>query len=164
MWRNKTWPAALVLSALLAIAPTGMARAGDWSNYVNARYAYAIDIPPGFAAIAEAGNGDGGTAQSSDGRAKLSVWGGYMMADSFAAEIAPRIEQDRQEGWNVTYDRHAEDWASWSGSRDIRIFYQRSLLGCEGAAIHFRLEYDAGQRKAYDPIVARLVKSLQPEC
>jgi len=87
-----------------------------------------------------------------------------MMADSFAAEIAPRIDQDKQDGWRITYDRRAEEWASWSGSRDGRIVYQRSIIGCDGAAIHFRIEYDGSQMKAYDPVIARLVKSLHPEC
>jgi hypothetical protein len=156
---KKIWIIAMIMTFA---ASASMAAA--WSHYLNGRYGYSIDIPPGFAQVDEAENGDGGVSTSADGRAKLSVWGAYIMQDSFADEIAWRIDQDKADGWKVTYDRRLPKAASWSGSKGNRIFYARGIPGCDGAAYYFNIEYDRGDLKSYDPIVKRLVKSLQSGC
>ena len=53
----------IVLSILAIAACLAGAFAAVGLHYVNARYGYAIDLPPGFSAIDEAGNGDGGTSR-----------------------------------------------------------------------------------------------------
>ncbi len=156
---RKIWSVATLLS-LMACA----ALAAGWSHYANDRYGYAIDIPPGFSEVAESDNSDGGVSTSADGQTKLRVWGAYIMQDSFADEIAWRIAQDKADGWQISYDRRLAKAASWSGSKGNRIFYQRSVAGCDGAAYYFNLEYDRSALKANDAIVKRLVKSLQGGC
>ncbi|PLP61018.1 hypothetical protein CYK37_01590 [Mesorhizobium loti] len=110
--------------------------AGDWTSYGNARYNYWIDVPGDFSAIEESANGDGGTARSPDGNAKLAVW-------------------------SVAYKRQKSNWAVWSGSKGDRVYYERAIPVCNDAVAYFRLEYDKAQAKTFDPIVTQLVKSLR---
>jgi hypothetical protein len=152
-----------IVAALLALLSSAALAAG-WSHYANDRYGYAIVIPPGFSEVAESDNSDGGVSMSTDGKTKLRVWGAYIMEDSFADEIAGRIDQDKADGWQISYDRRLAKAASWSGSKGDRIFYQRGVAGCDGATYYFNLEYDRSALKANDAIVKRLVKSLQGGC
>lgn len=138
----------------------GSAQATDLSTYGNARFGYRIDTPPGFSAVAEAANGDGGISRSHDGNAELRVWGGYLTKGDFQKEVRSRIDQDVADGWKVTYRKQHPAWASWSGTKGGRIFYARAIPACDGAAAYFRIEYDTSQKKAFDPIVSRLVKSF----
>ena len=157
--RSRIW-----ILAVLASVVASAAWAADWSRYANERYAYLIDIPPGFSEVVESGNGDGGVSTSADGKATLSVWGSYIANGSFADEIAWRIQQDKADGWRIAYDKRMAKAASWSGTKGDRVFYQRSSVGCDGAAIYFNLEYDRKDLKAYDAIVGKLVKSLKSAC
>jgi hypothetical protein len=151
------------IAATLAILPLS-ALAGDWSRYDNVRFAYAIEIPPGFSSVVEAENSDGGVSRSADGKAELRIWGGYLVVGDFKSEVAERIRSDVSEGWTISYDRRTAKAASWSGSKDGRVFYARAMKGCDDAAIYFLLEYDSSDIKAYDAIVGRLVKSLHGVC
>ena len=150
-----------LLIALALIAFTAPAVASDWKPYGNARFQYWIDIPPGFTRLKESENGDGGVSSSSDDRAKLSVWAGYPTEGSFAAAVGWRIDQDRSNGWTIPYRKQQTNWAAWSGIKGDRIFYERAIPVCDDATAHFRLEYDKERKKAFDPIVSRLVKSLR---
>jgi hypothetical protein len=147
----------------LAFWLTTSAIAGRWTDYANGRYAYLIDVPPGFSAVAESDNGDGGTSISADGRASLNVWGSYLTEGSFSKEIAWRIQQDKADGWDVSYERQTAKWASWSGGKGPRLFYARAVAACDGAAAYFQLEYEKSDIKIYDAIVKRLVKSLRSD-
>jgi len=152
-----------MVAAVLAVAPL-QATADGWSRYHNPRFAYAIDIPPGFSDLSEADNGDGGVAVSADGTAELRVWGAHFVDRDFKADIADRVRSDAFRGWAISYDRRSANNASWSGSKEGRIFYARALAACDDAAIYFRLEYDRSQLKLYDAIIGRLVKSLHGTC
>jgi len=155
---------AFALTTWIAIALSvcsSLAVASDWSRYHNARFQYQIDIPPNFSRIEESQNGDGGVATSRDGGAELRVWGSHLIDRSFVDEANWRIGEDRRNGWNVTYEKRQPAWAAWSGLKGNRIFYERAIPVCDGAAAYFRLEYDREQKEAFDPIIAKLTKSLQ---
>ncbi len=150
----------VLLISLALFAFTSPAIASGWKPYGNARFQYWIDIPPDFSGVKESENGDGGVSSSPDGRAKLSVWGSYTDS-SFSAEVSWRIDQDRSNGWTVAYQKQQTNWAVWSGTKGNRIFYARAIPACGDATAYFRLEYDKGQKKAFDSIVSGLVKSLR---
>lgn len=154
---------AIRVGLMLAMS-SSLAIASDWSHYGNARFQYGIDIPPGFSSVAESDNGDGGVSVPPDGRAKLAVWGSYLVDQSFAAETQWRIAQARDDGWTITYRKQRARWAVWSGIKGNRIVYQRAIAACHDAAAYVRIEYDKDQATAFDPIVARLSKSLRGEC
>jgi len=149
-----------MVAGFLAFALAQTAFAAGWSSYGNARFGYSIDIPPGFSSVAEADNSDGGISTSADGKATLRIWGSYINQDSFADEVASRIEQDKSDGWTIAYERRTAKAASWSATKGNRVFYQRAVVGCDSAAAYFDLEYDRSAIKTYDKVVGRLVKSL----
>jgi hypothetical protein len=150
-----------ILVALSALSLPAIA--SDWGRYGNARFQYWIDIPPGFSEIRESENGDGGISLSSDRASQLSVWGGHLTDRKFAAEIKGRADQDRVDGWSITYQKQKAEWAVWSGAKGDRIFYERAILTCDGAAAYFRLEYDKEKARVFDPLVSRLAGSLRSE-
>ncbi|MEP9373206.1 hypothetical protein [Mesorhizobium sp. KR1-2] len=149
------------LEGCLVLYLTAAGSAAEWGHYGNARYGYWIDIPPGFSPLAEADNGDGGSSESSRGDAKLSVWGSFITEPDFTSEVSWRIQQDKADGWKISYETSKEHRASWTGLRGTRMMYQRAITLCRDAAAYFRIEYDQSQNAAFDPIVERLVKSLR---
>ena len=151
----------IALSGLLLVGAALATAADGWSRYRNARFGYAVDVPPGFSDVAEADNSDGGISRSADGDATLSIWGAYLVDRDFPSDIAGRVGSDKDDGWSISYGRSRADSASWSGSKGSRIAYTRAVKGCDDSTAFFRLEYDRSNRKAYDPVVSRLVKSLR---
>ncbi|MEP9387170.1 hypothetical protein [Mesorhizobium sp. KR9-304] len=141
--------------------PASVSSDSFWRRYGNARFGYWIDIPPGFSAITEAENGDGGTSKSEDGKVDLSVWGSHITEGDFAAEIWNRIELSNANGWKITYQKKTDEWASWSGTKGNRIMYQRAIALCDSQAAFFLLEYDHAEVAALDPMVERLVESFK---
>ena len=81
--------ASIAISLFVGLAVS--AQADDWRRYDNARFAYAIALPPGFSDIAEAGNGDGGISKASDSKAELRVWGTNIIDGDFSAARGCRI-------------------------------------------------------------------------
>lgn len=151
----KTLLAALLISL---VAVTG----ADAARYGNDRFGYTIELPAGFSAIHEADNGDGGTAHAAQGDAALSVWGANLLDETFASDVAGRIASDAADGWSISYRTVKPAGASWSGSKGGRILYSHAIPACDGQAAYVRIEYGRAALKTYDPIIRRLVKSLQP--
>lgn len=67
------------------------------------------------------------------------------------------------DGWKVTYRKQNSAFASWSGTKGDQIVYERAIPACNGAAAYFRLEYHADAKEAFDPVILRLVQSLQSD-
>lgn len=149
----------LIFSVFLLLLPT-LAAAAGWEPYVNDRFGYAVDIPPGFALSSEADNGDGRTY--SKGGAALAVWGHYLAAGPFELYVADRRATYKQEGWDLSYDRQKAGWASLSGTRGDRILYHRTIRLCDDAVASFVLEYPESMKAEISPFVGKLVKSLHP--
>jgi hypothetical protein len=150
-----------VFWTVAAIVASSAAFAAGWSRYGNARFNYWIDIPPGFSALDEAENGDGGVATSPRGHAELRVWGSYLTEGDFRREAEWRAKADSAEGWSISYHKLRPEWAAWSGSKGGRILYERAIPVCDGAAAYFRLEYDRDSASAFDPVISRLARSLR---
>jgi hypothetical protein len=145
---------------LLFLALPAAALAQEWEPYVNARFGFTVEIPPGFALVQEADNGDGRTYAK--GEAKLSVWANYLATGPFEEEVAGRRTAYRQEGWDLSYDRETTGWASLSGTRAGTILYHRIIALCDDAAAAFVLEYPQAMKAEIAPFVGTLVKSLRP--
>jgi hypothetical protein len=125
------------------------------------RYGYAVDIPAGFGAVREADNSDGGVSTSTDKQSQLAVWGANLLLDPLSADVKGRIESATQEGWEVSYRKVTDRWASWSGERNDRIFYARAIILChDDQAGFFQLEYPSEKRDEFDGIVKGLVRSF----
>ena len=148
----------LLLALLLSLPVPAMA--ADWSHYANARFGYAIDVPPGFVAQGESDNGDGQVFKTPT--AMLTVYGGNVMAADFEAEVAQREQFARDDGWAITYQVSTPQKASWSGKRGARILYGRLIALCGGSQFaNFELQYSSADLKGFNAVVERLVSSLK---
>ena len=148
-----------ILFLLVLLLPAA-AFAQDWEPYANPRFGFAVEIPPGFTLVQEAGNGDGRTY--ANGEAKLLVWAHYLTTGPFEEEVASRRKTYRQEGWDLSYDRQTAGWASLSGTLVDSVLYHRMIALCDDAVASFVLEYPQSMKADMSPFVGRLVKSLRP--
>ena len=145
-----------LLFALLTLP--ALAQGGE--RYDNARFAYSVSVPTGFAGQGESENGDGQHFAWPGRAIGLSIWGGYV--DDFGDEVASRMAQDAAEGWNQTYQAATPGWASWSAMASGQIRYQRMILLCDGQSYAaFRAEYGTRDRAEMDPVIEQLVASLR---
>ena len=148
-----------ILAALL-LAVAGPTVADDWGRYENARFGYAIDIPPGFDGQGEADNGDGQVFATPT--AELRVYGGYVLEGDFEDEVNALQQTAVEAGWTITYQAVTPRWASYSGTQGSRIFYARAIALCDGAVAEFSLTYGKVDLQPFNQIVERLVRSLKP--
>lgn len=147
----------LLILALL----TTPALAQGWERYDNARFGYAIDIPPGFSGDGESDNGDGQGFQNAAKAQGLVVWGGYLMGE-FEAEVASAMAFAEDDAWNITYQATTPRWASFSGLKGFRILYQRMILLCDGSSYAaFRAEYSVTDSPEMEPVIDKLVQTLK---
>ncbi|WP_438749523.1 hypothetical protein [Pararhizobium sp. O133] len=152
-----------VLSAVVALAVSFPAfAADDWTGYVNPRFGFNAAVPPGFALARESDNGEGATFRSDDGRSELLLFGTTIVDGDFSDEVRQRIVWNRNEDWNITYDKVTKGWASYSGAKDSDILYVRGVLLCDGSAAYFHLRYPQDALKHFNPLIGRMVKTLRP--
>ena len=140
---------------------SGPRRAADpaLDTYVNPRFAYAVTYPRGvLLPQGEAENGDGQRFVSPDGRAVLAVWGSHNALNQTL--LSHHQDAVRDFGGRVTYQALRPDWYVFSGIRQGRIFYQKTLFR-DDIFKTFTFTYDATQRHLYDRIAAAISKSFQ---
>lgn len=144
--------------ALMFLAVTAALAQGDWLRYTNARFAYGIDIPPGFTKGAAPANNDGRTFKAADG-ATLDVWGANNVTSQVVTSAYEGLLAEK--GQAVAYKTKGRDWfvVSWEASG--RIFYQKQYVG-SGAINAFLLSYPATRKAAYAPTVMRVERSFKP--
>ena len=151
---------ALCASPVLLFATAALAV--GWMSYANARFGYAIDIPPGFTGLEEAANSDGQVFRNAGGTQVLTVWGGQVIEDDFEAEVALSLPFIEDEGWNITYRASTPRWVSFSGVDGDHVLYARAIALCGGAQYAtFYLEYFVSDLTALKPVVNRLVSSFK---
>ena len=148
----------LIVLVLMLMPATAMA--AGWERYDNARFGYTIEVPGEFDWGREAENGAGRSFR--EGPTKLLVWGTQLMTADFEAAAGEAIQAAQAEGWMLTYEATTPSWASFSGTMGQRILYRRLVLLCGTAVASFQLEYSQIDRQQVDPMVERLVRSLQP--
>jgi hypothetical protein len=150
----------LVLLLALLAAPLALAQSGDL--YANARFGYAVAVPPGFVGMGEAANGDGQRFRSRDGTQNLAIWGGHLLEADFEQHVAAALRAAAESGWALSYERATPRWASWSGSRNGLVLYARHIALCDGTSYAaFELTYPQRDLARMDAVVERLVASLK---
>lgn len=148
-----------VLAALL-VALASPALTDSWGHYVNVRFGYAIDIPPGFDGRGEADNGDGQVFSTPT--AQLQVFGSSMVEGRFEDDVAARQGASRDAGWAITYQATTPNWASYSATQGARVLYARLIPLCGETIGVFELTYGTSDLQRFNPVVDRLVQSLKP--
>ncbi len=148
------------LFALIFALFAAPALAADWGHYVNERFGVEADVPPGFVPGEPPANGDG--LRFSTPTASLAIYGSLIGEGDFEGAVAQAMAGSAGDGWNVTYQATTPGWANWSGKSGSRILYVRAISMCGGSVYGaFELEYSEADRKAFDPVVERLVRSLK---
>jgi hypothetical protein len=156
--RCKSPLAAMVTAILLA---AGAARAGGWLTYQNDRYGTTIDYPDFFKMQPPPDADDGRQFKSTDG-ADFTVSASYGGIDFTLATYRDFIVKHLDAGSVITYEARGKNWFVVSGTRGGKIFYEKHLLS-HGAQMNEDLviTYPAALKQIYDPVAARMAKSLR---
>jgi hypothetical protein len=153
---------ALLLTSM-ALADSWAPLGGGWSRYTNERFGTVIDVPLQFFAATEPApeDGDGREFRADDG-SRLAVYGTYapyavmIRFDEYTDSL---LAGAKRRGLEVTYRKGGKGWAVFSGYQGANILYAKVVEGCD-AAHELLIEYPAAKKALYDPIVARLSRTL----
>ncbi|WP_140048846.1 hypothetical protein [Devosia lucknowensis] len=148
---------------LFLLVFTTPALAQYWGHYTNARFGYAIDVPPDFEGNGEASDGAGQAFYRTEAEQSLEAWGGPMdtgldaLAQSLAADNAAL-------GWGITMQTSTPQWATLSGLRDRRSFFQRLIVLCDGKSYaSMRVDFPTADLNAVEPVLQGLARSFVAE-
>lgn len=162
MHRRPFLLALAILAAIPAQFSAVSAKDDGWRTYANPRFGTIADYPASIFTRLEPPpeNGDGQTLTANDGAAKLSIYGSYNSADYTPRSYVDKLIRPRDA---IAFERIAKNFFAVSGQRNETIWYQRcNFPGGDPDTIHcFMLEYPAKQKQRWDPIVARIAKSLR---
>lgn len=151
-----------VLAAIPAQLSTASAKDDSWQTYANPRFGTIADYPAAIFTRPEPPpeNGDGQTFTGKDGTAKLSIYGSFNSGDHTPRSYVDALIRPRDA---IAYEHITKNAFAVSGQRGETIWYQRcNFQGGDPDTIHcFVLEYPARQKQQWDPIVARIAKSLR---
>lgn len=161
MHRRPCSPVLAALAAVLAQLSTVSARDDSWQTYANPRFGTIADYPASIFTRLEPPpeNGDGQTFTDRDGAAKLSIYGSFNSGDYTPRSYVDELIRSRDA---IAYEYIVKNSFTVSGQRGETIWYQRcNFEGGNSGTIHcFMLEYPAQQKRRWDPIIARIAKSL----
>ncbi|ESX07959.1 hypothetical protein X765_31785 [Mesorhizobium sp. LSHC440B00] len=150
----------LLLGLTVFLFWTTLLQAEAWQPFGVRQLGFSFDIPPNFVLTQ---NSEQGAAFQGPRDAFLVVWGARLGKASFRAEIEHRMIEDEKAGWRLTYRRLAPKWASYSGVKNGEIRYVRAIMVCNQRAALFTMNYRKSEKKPYDPVVMRMVRSLRAE-
>jgi hypothetical protein len=152
----------VLVLAVVAAAPAAAAPGGSgWGQYRDREAGVAFDFPGHVFAIDSAEQSRQGTVfTSTDGRARIRVFGFVNEAGDTPARYLRRVA--RPEDANFTYVRTTSRFFVASGTRDGMIFYRRcNFAGGSGQVGCLQLDYPQGDKRAFDPVVTRISRSLR---
>ncbi len=146
---------ALTLLLLLLASP---ALANEWGHYVNTRYGFEIDVPPGLMARGEAAGGQDFTSPT----VTLMVQGEPVGDAGFETAVADWRQWEERQGWTVMFQATTPSSAQFSGRRNGWAVESRAILLCGGTALaRFQLEYGTADGPRMGAVIERLARSLR---
>ncbi len=150
---------------LVLLPPPGSAAAAEWSRHTNDRFGASAEIPAWFRKLPDPANGDGFAFMSPDRRARIFVTGNYMVTPDGTvgfSEYKETLLQDAAgDGVKVTYRSGGRDWLAYSGLKGSTIVYGKAIAACRDVVNRIHMEYPESERRTYDPIAARVSRSLR---
>jgi hypothetical protein len=153
------------LAGLLLVAFGWQAEAETCRTYQNARYGTVAEYPADrFHPEPPPANNDGRRFTSSDG-AELAIFASLNVDDDTPAQHEAFLRSGSQDYSHVTYRATGSNWLALSGYRGDLIFYEKYIFakGRDIGTIHaLVVSYPRASKTLYDPIVARMAKSLRP--
>lgn len=161
------WKTLLAIAALFVIgAPLAAVHAGSqgWSRHrdpgVGFRFSYPSQL---FAPIPGDGKPYFHYFVSPDDTAKFLV-GAWNNGKRQTPESLKRWLMANAGGYeDVTYRPRGRNWFVLSGYRGDRIYYEKVIFSCGGAAVNvFAIAYPVEARELYDPVVERMEDDFRP--
>jgi hypothetical protein len=132
-----------------------------WKTYANDRFGTTIEYPSRFKPGRRPDNNDGQGFTAPDG-ALLAVWGSLNIEERDIAGLEAWLTENHKADEQITYRASGKNWLVQSGARGKQLFYRRYVLSHRNEIQNaFRLSYPAELKAAYDPIVARMSRSLR---
>ena len=152
----------LIGAALAALPCAAFAQTGEtWKTYSNDRFGTSISYPTRFKPGRPPDNNDGLSFNAGDG-AELAVWGSLNVLEHDVAGLEAFLREGLKADEKITYRAAGKNWLVLSGTRGDRLFYRRYLLSHRNEVQNaFEISYPAALATSYDPIVARISKSLK---
>lgn len=150
-----------MIAPLFLVLMTLPVLAFGWEHYENARFGYAVDIPPQFEGLGESDNGDGQMFRYMARAQLLTVWGGEARG-GFAAEVAAMQAAATEGGWNISYQATTPTWAHFKAQRGERRLHQRMIALCGGTRYAaFALQYAMQEVAEVEMVIERMEGSLR---
>ena len=153
----------VLLLTSMALADSWAPLGGGWSRYTNDRFGTVIEVPLQIFKVTEPApeDGDGREFRADDG-SRLSVYGTYApyaVMIRFDAYTEGLLDGAQRRGLEVTYRKGGKGWIVFAGHQGPNIVYTKVVEGCE-AAHELVIKYPAAKKTLYDPVVARLSRTL----
>lgn len=142
---------------LVIVSVSAALAASTWTRYVNARYGYGIDVPPGFAPRSTAANDDGLVFLARDG-AVLTVWGSNNVLGE-TVDVAFEGALHEKDRVIVRKERRPDGFVvAWREKGSFRCHLQRMGKGSTDA---FLFVCPIAREAAYAKVVTRLEASFK---
>lgn len=136
----------------------------DWQTFLVPEFGTTVDYPASIFSVPDgkAEKGFGQRFNSADGRAVLTV---YTRENEAGDTPASYLKNNLRTGRSaLDYERVTRTFFAISSVRQGLIFYSRCNFSADaGGAIHcFDLVYPQQEKRAWDPVVTRISRSLRP--
>jgi hypothetical protein len=155
----------VVLAGLLLVSAAPEAAAETWKLYVNDRYGTAAEYPADrFHPGRPPDNSDGQSFTADDGAA-LAIFAHLNVDHDKPADYEAVLRSGSSDYSGVTFRATGNNWLVLSGYRGDSIFYEKYIFakGKDLGVVHaLVLTYPRDAKAIYDPIAARMAKSLRP--
>ena len=164
-----------LLLLVLALSPLGYSADADeedwqvpvtvgkngWMIYTNARFGFALPVPPAMKAQRPPDNGDGMEFNSLDGKVKLIGYGSFNIdgIGDVEARWNSALEEPNR---TITYKRKTEGWYVVSGVTKEGVgFYERYTANSKYCA-GWSIAYPQAEEAKYAKWVERIAKGYDP--
>lgn len=131
-----------------------------YETYCNERYAYCVDYPGFLIPQGEAGNQDGQTFESEDGKNRMLVYFEFKMdiATGEFLNLKEAFEQDQKEA-GITEKQLFDNYYILSGSKNGNPIELVSVVAYDGY-INLRFEYEKGSEELLKVHTDHILSSL----
>ena len=146
-----------VLAALLVVFTAPVLAAGIWRPYENSRLGYALDLPASF--TIEVVSDD--HLLLKEGTTTLELFGLDTGALSFDDAVALSVRSTVDEGFAMSGQRIAPDWARYEAEQGERRLAVGLIALCGHALAGYELRYMQADGPVLIPVVKQLDGSLR---
>jgi hypothetical protein len=152
----------IVFGSSAGLAP-GYAQSSGWTTFSIPQFGTTVDYPTTVFSISEGESeiGIGQRFRTSDGRASLSI---YSTANDAGETPVTYLRNNlRRPRSALQYERVTSSFFAISEETKDTIYYSRCNFSNNDGTIHcFDLMYPFREKRAWDPIVTRISRSLRP--